>query len=236
MRDTVLQTAWLGRVDYEQALTLQDALVAARHAQTAGDLLLLMEHPHVYTLGRGANEKFLTAPPAGIPVHRVSRGGQVTYHGPGQLIAYPILALEGAARDVHQYLRKLESAIIKTLALYGIEGSRREKLTGVWSATRKIASIGVGIRRWITLHGIALNVNCDLRFFDWIVPCGIEGCQMTSIAREARSGADVFTVAGSLAGCFVSEFGYDAISQTDPAGVWRYCPAPDRPGFEAYRG
>lgn len=236
MRETVLQTAWLGRVDYEQALNLQDALVAARHAQGAGDLLLLMEHPHVYTLGRGANDKFLTAPPAGIAVYRVSRGGQVTYHGPGQLIAYPILALEGPERDVHQYLRILESAIIRTLALYGIEGRRREKLTGVWSGTRKIASIGVGIRRWITLHGIALNVKSDLRFFDWIVPCGIQGCQMTSIARETQSDPDMVAVAGSLAACFASEFDYGSLSWVDPAAIWRYCPAPDRPGIEAYRG
>jgi lipoyl(octanoyl) transferase len=236
MHKAMLRTAWLGRVDYEQALNLQDALVAARHAETIGDILLLLEHPHVFTLGRGANEKFLLAPPPEVPVYRVSRGGQVTYHGPGQLIAYPILALEGAARDVHAYLRALEHVIVKTLASYGIDAGRREKLTGVWVGPRKIASIGVGIRRWITLHGLALNVNSDLSFFDRIVPCGIEGCQMTSIGRETHSDVGVITVAQSLADCFAAEFGYASIAPINPADLWRHCPASDRCGFEAYRG
>ncbi len=231
MGEATLHTAWLGRVDYEQALSLQDALVAARHAGTIGDTLLLLEHPHVFTLGRGANEKFLLAP-AGVPVYRVSRGGQVTYHGPGQLIAYPIVALEGPARDVHAYLRALERAIVNTLAIYGIGAGSRDKLTGVWVGSRKIASIGVGIRRWITLHGLALNVNSDLSFFDRIVPCGIEGCQMTSIARETRCDTGVVTVAHSLAACFAAEFGYASIARIDPAELWRHCPAPQRWALE----
>jgi lipoate-protein ligase B len=236
MNETTLSVAWLGRIDYERAYNLQNALVAARQADEIGDLLLLMEHPHVYTLGRGANEDFLLAPPPGVPVFRVSRGGQVTYHGPGQLIAYPIMALEGAARDVHLYLRKLENAVIKTLALCGIEAARREKLTGVWVGARKIASIGVGIRRWITLHGLALNINCDLRFFDWIVPCGIAGCRMTSIAREGRSEANLAAVAGLLTGCLAAELGFDAIAQIGPAEIWRVRHRAERYGFEAHRG
>jgi lipoyl(octanoyl) transferase len=236
MDGATLSVAWLGRIAYERAYRLQDALVAARQAQEVGDLLLLMEHPHVYTLGRGASENFLIAPPPGVPVYRVSRGGQVTYHGPGQVIAYPIIGLDGAARDVHAYLRKLERAIIRTLASYGIEARRREKLTGVWVGPRKIASIGVGIRRWVTLHGLALNVNCDLRFFDWIVPCGIAGCRMTSMAREGQSTIDAVTVAGSLAGCLAAELGYEAIAPIEPAEIWRVCHATGGHGFEAYHG
>ena len=208
---TTLQTAWLGTVEYEQALQLQDAMVAARHEGRIGDTLLLLEHPHVYTLGRGAAERYLTAPPRDVPIYRVSRGGQVTYHGPGQLIAYPILKLEGSDRDVHAYLRALESVIIETLRTYGIQAQRRERLTGVWVGTRKIASIGVGIRRWITLHGLALNVNSDLGFFERIVPCGIEGCQMTSIAREGRPDVALPAVASALAESFAAVFGYQSI-------------------------
>jgi lipoyl(octanoyl) transferase len=236
MNEATLSVAWLGRMNYERAYRLQNAMVAARQLDEIGDILLLMEHPHVYTLGRGANEGFLVAPPPSVPVYRVSRGGQVTYHGPGQLIAYPIIALEGPGRDIHLYLRKLESAVIKTLALYGIEAGQREKLTGVWVGRHKIASIGVGIRRWVTLHGLALNINCDLRFFDWIVPCGIEGCQMTSMAREGQSGIDVPAVAESLAGCLSTELGYHSIEQIGPAEIWRVRRRAELYGYEADRG
>ncbi|HZY60019.1 MAG TPA: lipoyl(octanoyl) transferase LipB, partial [Candidatus Binataceae bacterium] len=140
MEGTTLETAWLGTVEYEQALKLQDAMVAARGAALIRDTLLLLEHPHVYTLGRGASERYLVAPPPGVPIHRVSRGGQVTYHGPGQVVGYPILKLEGADCDVHAYLRALESVIIETLRIYGIDAHRRERLTGVWVGERKIAS------------------------------------------------------------------------------------------------
>lgn len=208
---TTLQTAWLGTVDYEHALQLQDAMVAARHEGRVGDTLLLLEHPHVYTLGRGAAERYLTAPPPDVPIYRVSRGGQVTYHGPGQIIGYPILKLEGPGRDVHAYLRALESVIMETLRNCAIQAQRRERLTGVWVGSRKIASIGVGIRRWITLHGFALNVNSDLGFFERIVPCGIDDCQMTSIAREGRPDVAITAVAATLADRFAAVFGYRSI-------------------------
>ncbi|MGA2411048.1 MAG: lipoyl(octanoyl) transferase LipB, partial [Candidatus Binataceae bacterium] len=182
----VLQVARLGPVEYPAALALQDALVAARLSNQIGDTLLLLEHPHVFTLGRGADERFLLNPPAGVPIHRVSRGGQVTYHGPGQLIGYPILKLEGPSRDVHRYLRALEQVIIGALAWLQIDAGRRDKLTGVWIGPRKIASIGVGLRRWVTFHGFAINVAPEMAYFDTIVPCGIDGCQMTSIADEIR--------------------------------------------------
>lgn len=236
MNQAELTTAWLGTVDYEQALNLQDAMVAARHADEIGDTLLLLEHPHVYTLGRGANERYLTAPPPAVPIHRVSRGGQVTYHGPGQLIGYPILKLEGAARDVHAYLRLLESVIMQTLRSYGIDAGRREKLTGVWVGPRKIASIGVGIRRWITLHGFALNVNTELGFFDCIVPCGIEGCPMTSIAREGRIGVDITGAAACLADRFAALFGYDSIASVKAAEIRRLLYRPGAREHEAHCG
>ena len=215
-----LFTADLGIVDYERAHALQQALVAARMRDEIGDTLLLLEHPHVYTLGRGADEKFILAMRPGVPVHRVSRGGQVTYHGPGQIVGYPILKLEGAARDVSRYLRHLEQAMIAALARFGIAGERREKLTGVWVDRRKIASIGVGIRRWVTFHGLALNVNPDLAYFDAIVPCGIAGCEMTSLAQLGRTDVRVVEFANALRSAFRDTFEYRAISTADPRRLW----------------
>lgn len=203
-----LNVARLGTVEYRAALELQDALVQARQEERIGDVLLMLEHPHVYTLGRGANERFLLAPPRDVPVYRVSRGGQVTYHGPGQLVGYPILKLEGPARDVNRYLRSLEQALIDALAQCEITAGRRDKLTGVWVGTRKIASLGVGIRRWTTLHGFALNVATDLRYFDAIVPCGIEGCVTTSIAAEGRSDVSVDSFADIMQERFAAVFSY----------------------------
>jgi lipoate-protein ligase B len=216
----VLTVAWLGSVDYAAALELQYALVAARIRDEVGDILLLLEHPHVFTLGRGADDRFLLNP-SNVPVYRVSRGGQVTYHGPGQLIGYPILKLEGADRDVGRYLRMLEQAIAAALARCGIIAGRRDGLTGVWTGPRKIASIGVGIRHWVTLHGFALNVTTDLSFFDAIVPCGLEGCRMTSVA--ALGGREVSTAnfTDVMAREFASLFGYTQTSAVAPASLWR---------------
>lgn len=233
---TTLGAAWLGTVEYEHALRLQDAMVEARQSGAVRDTLLLLEHPHVYTLGRGASERFLVAPPAGVPIHRVSRGGQVTYHGPGQLIAYPILKLDGPARDVHAYLRALEDVIIRTLSAYGIGAERRIGLTGAWVGQRKIASIGVGIRRWTTLHGLALNVNTDLGFFERIVPCGIEGCAMTSLSREGRAEVTTANAARVLTSEFAAVFGYQSVETLNVAELWSILNLPAAPEFEADRG
>jgi len=203
-----LCVASLGAIDYATALELQGAMAHARYQDKIGDTLLLLEHPHVYTLGRGADERYLLAPSPGVPIHRVSRGGQVTYHGPGQLVGYPILKLEGADRDIIRYLRKLEEAMIDALATFGIAAGRRQGLTGVWAGSLKIASIGVGLRRWITLHGFALNVTTDLRYFDAIVPCGIDGCRMTSIAGLGHSEISVATFTGAMRTSFAATFGY----------------------------
>ncbi|HUN59039.1 MAG TPA: lipoyl(octanoyl) transferase LipB [Candidatus Binataceae bacterium] len=234
-----LSVAWLGTVAYPDALALQDALVNARRYNQIRDTLLLLEHPHVFTLGRGADERFLINPPTEVPIHRVSRGGEVTYHGPGQLVAYPILKLEGRDRDVHRYLRALEQAIVDALRELGIEAGRRDRLTGVWIGTRKIASIGVGIRRWVTFHGLAVNVDPALHYFDTIVPCGIEGCQMTSIAErlgqrpsEVSGEPSGLTIDGSnsrseafgrlLQRSFAAVLGYQAVKIIMANEIWRH--------------
>jgi lipoyl(octanoyl) transferase len=225
--ESILNVARLGVVDYPAALELQRALVTARMHDSIGDTLLLLEHPHVYTLGRGADAAFILDPPADVPIHRVARGGQVTYHGPGQLVAYPIVKLEGAERDVIRYLRKLEQLILDALAAAGITAQRRAGLTGVWVGDEKIASIGVGIRRWTTLHGFAVNVATDLRFFERIVPCGIAGCRMTSLTALGRPAIRVAEFAGLIAPACAAVFDYRAIREVEPGTLWRMLAAPD---------
>src|ERR1051326_2418458 len=168
----------LGRIDYGRALELQQQLVDGRKQGLIPDQLLLLEHPHVITLGRNgqmanllANEEVLLR--AGIAFYPTDRGGDITYHGPGQLVGYPILDLREWKRDVGAYVRAIEQVIIDTLADYGISGGRIPKLTGVWVEGRKIAAIGVHISRWVTSHGFALNVSTDLSYFGYIVPCGL---------------------------------------------------------------
>ncbi len=179
-----------GRVPYADALALQEQLRTARAAGDVGDVLLLLEHPDVITFGRSARPGTARLDDAGLraagyDVHRVNRGGDVTWHGPGQLVGYPILDLAARGRDVHVYLRALEGALIDALADLGLEACRRPGYTGVWlDASRKIASIGVGVREWISMHGFALNVCCDLARFDAIVPCGLEDVRMVSVESE----------------------------------------------------
>jgi lipoate-protein ligase B len=170
----------LGTRDYAEAWRVQLELVAARQRDEVSDTLLLVEHPHVLTLGRGARRENLLAS-ADMPVFEVERGGDVTYHGPGQLCGYPILYLREDERDVHLYLRHLEEAIIRTLAEFAIAGDRRPGLTGVWVGAHKLASLGVAVRRWVTLHGFALNVCTDLERFSAINPCGLSASVMGSM-------------------------------------------------------
>ena len=185
-----LEIVQAGRVAYDEALAWQRRLAADRIAgRLDHDLLLLLEHPPVITLGRGAHEQHVVHP-EGVEVVEVERGGDVTYHGPGQLVGYPILDLKGAGlrQDLHWYLRTLEQALIAGLASLGIPAERHPSYTGVWTSGRKIASIGVHVKQWVTWHGFALNVTTDLSAFDRIVPCGIPGVVMTSIQREAGNG------------------------------------------------
>lgn len=187
-----LEVRDLGRIAYSESLALQRDLVQKRKAAQIPDQLLIVEHPHVITLGRNGNMSNLLASEeilgrAGIEFHPTDRGGDITYHGPGQLVGYPIIDLKRHRRDLHWYLRRVEEALIRALEAFGIVAERSPGYTGVWTLGRKIASIGVHARDWVTWHGFALNVNTDLGYFDLIVPCGIEAVTMTSIARELGS-------------------------------------------------
>jgi lipoyl(octanoyl) transferase len=180
----------LGRMPYEGALALQRELVEERRAERIGDTLLLVEHPHVLTLGvrgDGGQSHILASPDVlasrGIEVCETGRGGDVTYHGPGQIVGYPILDLKPDRCDVHRYLRDLEEVLIRTAADFDVEAGRVAGLTGVWVGREKLAAVGVRISRWVTSHGFALNVSTDLEYFDLIVPCGLEGRGVTSLAR-----------------------------------------------------
>ena len=184
---TACRVRELGLTDYSTALALQKQLVADRQAGLIDDRLLLVEHPHVITLGRNGREDHLLAAPeilsrAGIAFYRTDRGGDITYHGPGQLVGYPILDLRQWKRDVGAYMRAIEQVLIDTLADFGIAAGRFPKLTGVWVGERKIAAIGVHIGRWVTSHGFALNVVTDLSYFHYIVPCGLTK-PVTSMAQ-----------------------------------------------------
>jgi lipoyl(octanoyl) transferase len=186
----------LGTLPYATALELQRAAARARISGAVDeDLLLLVEHPPVITLGRSSKQHHLLASPEllasrGVELFEVERGGDVTFHGPGQLVGYPIIDLKRHRRDLHWYLRQVEEALIRGLAPIGIVATRNPGLTGVWTAGRKIASIGVHARDWVTWHGFALNVATDLSYFDLMVPCGIAEVEMTSVVRELGRTAD----------------------------------------------
>ncbi|PYL17141.1 MAG: octanoyltransferase [Verrucomicrobia bacterium] len=184
-----LEWRWLGRMNFAEALALQEELVARkRENRDTIDELLLLEHEPVYTIGRTPDQSSLVDA-AHLPhlLFAINRGGQATYHGPGQLIGYPIIDLRRCGQDLHRYLRWLEDLLIQTLAIYEISARTRPGLTGVWIDKRKIASIGVGVRHWITMHGFALNVCGDLTPFNRIIPCGIQNVTMTSIEKETGS-------------------------------------------------
>jgi lipoate-protein ligase B len=192
-----VETVWLGEVGYREALELQLRHVERRSQQRIPDTLLLLTHPHVYTLGRAGDESNLLVPrealaSEGISLERVGRGGDITYHGPGQLVGYPIVRMEKP--DVHRFVRSIEAALIDALAAFGVRGSRIPGLTGVWVGERKIASIGVGIRRWVTYHGFALNVDTDLSYFRRIHLCGLRGREATSISRVTGVAPDMDAV------------------------------------------
>ena len=195
-----LRVRWLGRVNFADALALQEKLVAEKWANhSLGDELLLLEHEPVYTIGRTPDQSSLR----GVahlphPLFPINRGGQATYHGPGQLMGYPIIDLRQCEQDLHRYLRWLEALLIETLAEAGIVALARPALTGVWVQDRKIASIGVGVRHWITMHGFALNVCGDLAPFDQIVPCGIANVRMTSIEKETGTEWSVSEIAARV--------------------------------------
>jgi lipoyl(octanoyl) transferase len=179
----------LGRIEYAAAFALQERLVAARGQQRIPDTLLLLEHDPVITLGRGAKHANVLASrellaAQGVALHETGRGGDVTYHGPGQLVGYPILDLNPDRRDVRRYVRNLEEVMIRIAAHYGLLAGRVDGLNGTWIEDRKLGAVGVRIQRWITLHGFALNVSTELSAFDLIVPCGIKDKRVTSLQQE----------------------------------------------------
>ena len=202
-----------GLVPYGDALEAQADFVARRRAGEIPDQLLLLEHPHVITLGTGSDPGHVLVDSErrdrlGLELFEVGRGGDVTYHGPGQLVGYPVLDLKPDRRDVMRYLRDLEAVLIAALAEYGVQGQTVEGLTGVWVADRKIAAIGVRVSSgWITSHGFALNVNSDLSYYETIVPCGIVDCSVTSLAHELDCPVEVAEVSTVVREAFALEFG-----------------------------
>jgi lipoyl(octanoyl) transferase len=190
----MMKIDWLGRVDYQTGLRIQDEKLD-NCLREGAESVLLLEHEPVYTIGRILDKSSLRViDQLPYPVFETNRGGQATYHGPGQLVGYPILDLRVRGRDLHRYLRKLEDLLIDLLLEFGIKGQRVEGKTGVWVEDRKIASIGVGVRKWVTMHGFALNVASDLSGFLNIIPCGLSGVRMTSISSEAEEEVTVETV------------------------------------------
>ncbi len=236
MTRRALAVADLGTMPYGPALERQRTLAEDRIAgRLTQDVLLLVEHPPVVTLGRGARETSLPLAPdllrrRGIEVFEIERGGDVTYHGPGQLVGYPIFDLGQHRRDLHWFLRQIEVALIRALGRFGVEGGRREGYTGVWTGggARKIASIGIHVRQWVTWHGFALNVTTDLSPFSLIVPCGIPDVVMTSVSRELEAqmhrGTDPRSDLGreareAVVEAFVHTFGFSAAEpfELDPS-------------------
>lgn len=214
------EARWLGLVRYDDGLLMQEQAVERLRSGKAPEQLLLLEHPHVVTLGRGADSSNILADSAllhtsSVEVHQTGRGGDVTYHGPGQLVGYPIISLKPDRCDVHRYVRDIEEVLIRTIAEFGVTGTRIPGLTGVWVGNEKIAAIGVRIARWITSHGFALNVNTNLDYFKMIVPCGIADKGVTSLSRLVGRSIDTREVAQTTVLNFGRVFGRDMVLPID---------------------
>jgi len=212
-----------GTLPYEEARAAQRRLEGERQRGDVPDLLLLLEHPPVYTRGRRSTPEELPMgaewyEAQGIEVRDTDRGGRVTYHGPGQLVAYPIVSLRPYGDDVHAYVRGLEQVTIESLAAHGVGARLIDDETGVWVRERKIGSIGVHVSRGVTTHGLAVNVNNDLQPFEWVVPCGIEGCQVTSLTRELGAEQDLDAFAATVAERFGAVFERAPV-ETDPESL-----------------
>jgi len=220
----------LGQMDYLSALSLQEKLVEIKQRENLPDILLLVEHRHVFTIGRSGKEAHLLDP-GEVPVCRTSRGGDVTYHGPGQMVAYPLLDLRSRLRkDVHRYLRRLEATLICTLKGFGLDAERVPPWTGVWIGKRKIASMGIAVKRGIPCHGLALNVNTDLSYFRRIIPCGLPWAEVTSMCEELGRELSMELVQKEFLRHFADRFRYEELkelclediqtgSRSEPRGV-----------------
>lgn len=206
----------LGLFDYKDAWDLQKSIHQQRVENKIDDVLFLLEHPHTYTLGKVADkknlvgdEKYLTENK--ILVYDIDRGGDITYHGPGQIVGYPIISLTNWKMDTHKYLRAIEEVIIKVCSEYGLNCSRVDKYTGVWIEDRKICAIGIKVSRWTTMHGFAFNVNTDLKLFNGIIPCGISDKDVTSLSKELNKEISLKEVKEKIIHHFMNEFQYQQI-------------------------
>lgn len=211
------QIVSLGSMDYRECFDLQRQILSAVAAGTMPDTLLFVEHPPVYTLGANFHADNLPLPESeyerlGVAIEKTDRGGDITYHGPRQLVAYPIFLLDRHGKDLHRWLRELEETVIVALASFGIEGRRFPPHTGVWVEDRKVAAIGIKVKRWTSMHGIALNCDNDLRPFEWIVPCGIRGYGVTSLSKELGRPVGVEEAGRALHGAFERIFGISLLS------------------------
>ena len=193
VKENKIEKYWLGRVSYSEGLEIQNNKVQLRIEGEINDQVLLLEHEPVYTIGRTKDHSSLPEEPTSLPhpLFITNRGGKATYHGPGQLIGYPILDLKNYKQDLHIYLRSIENSLVNTCLHYGIKANTKDGLTGVWCNSRKIASIGVGVRQWVSMHGFAINVNGDLSPFNEITPCGIKDAEVTNIEKETGSKVDL---------------------------------------------
>jgi lipoyl(octanoyl) transferase len=216
MNDKVLKYCDLGFVDYKEAWDLQKEIFSQRVSGNIEDVFLLLEHPNTYTLGKTADKQNLKGSVEylrenQISVYDIDRGGDITYHGPGQLVGYPIIDLNNWYKDSHKYLRALEEVIIRTCSDYNLTCERDPKYTGVWVSDRKIAAIGIKISRWVTMHGFAFNINTDLNLFDGIIPCGIQDKSVTSLKRELKKEIDTQEVKELLLRNFKEVFSYSYV-------------------------
>jgi lipoyl(octanoyl) transferase len=214
MNSRALTYCNLDLIDYKEAWDIQKHTFELRHQKKISDILFLLEHPHTYTLGKIADEKNLVSSNKyltdnKISVYNIDRGGDITYHGPGQIVGYPIIDLTEWKKDAHKYLRALEEVIIKTCGQFGIKGIRDPKYTGVWIEDRKIAAIGIKLSKWITMHGFAFNINTDLSLFTGIIPCGISDKEVTSLQKELLHEVSIAEVKKVILRNFMDVFGYN---------------------------
>jgi len=217
----------LGFIDYDKAWRLQKAVFERRVKDEIGDVLFLLEHPNTYTLGKVAKREHLVGNEDYLKEHNFSvydidRGGDITYHGPGQIVGYPIINLGDWQKDTHLYLRSLEETIMQVCGEYGLKTSRNEKYTGVWIEDRKIAAIGIKVSRWITMHGFAFNINTNLNYFDGIIPCGIKDKDVTSLQREFNRIFEISDVKELLLKRFAQIFRYDDITRADSGELLKF--------------
>lgn len=208
----------LGFIDYQEAWDLQKDVFDKRLKKHLPDTFFLLEHPHTYTLGKVAEKENLISSEEqlrelGIKVYEIDRGGDITYHGPGQIVGYPIINLTEWKQDTHEYLRGLEEIIMNTCSEYGLKTERNSKYTGVWIGSRKIAAIGIKVSRWITMHGFAFNINTDLNYFGGIIPCGIKDKEVTSLKNELGNEVNILEVKEKLLKNFKLFFGYDSFTR-----------------------